>query len=195
MHAQNSISIVQFSGMVVAGDSLYGIPGVAIYVQKAGRGTTTNDIGYFSMPTLSGDTIVISAMGYKKKQMVVPKSDRQSVTMIVELVEDTVYLPIIEIFPYPTEELFKQAFLALNLSDEYQYNRMASNLSPQLLHKMLRSSTMSSKENQRYSLRNQMYPGSIGGTQGFQILNPFAWSSLVKSVRKNKTGSKYDGYE
>lgn len=198
LSAQNSLNIVQFSGMVVGGDSLYGIPGVTIYVPKAGRGTTTNEIGFFSMPTLVGDTVVINALGYKKKSLVVPKSEKQSITMIVELVEDTIYLPIVEIFPYPTEELFKQAFLALNLNDQYQYNRMANNLSPQLLNKLLSSSTMSSKENARYSIRNQMRPGYYGGTQGVNILNminPFAWSNLVKQVRKNKSRSRYETYE
>lgn len=193
--AQNSLNIVQFSGMVVAGDSLYGIPGVSIYVTKAGRGTISNELGYFSMPTLINDTVVLSAMGYKKKQLIVPKSDKQSVTMIVELVEDTIYLPIIEIFPYPTEELFKQAFLAMNISDQYLYQRMANNLNPQILQKMLKNSSMSASENQRYTLKNQFNPGGGGNVQGFQPLNPYAWSNLVKSIRKNKSRSKYENYE
>lgn len=186
MYSQNSLDVVQFSGLVVGGDSLYGIPGVLVYIPKAGRGTNTNESGYFSMPTLAGDTAIIQALGYKKKKIYVPKSERKSVTLIIELQEDTIYLPIIDIFPYPTEEIFKQAFLDLKL-DERGYNSMRYNLNEQTLTRMLSVSTMSSSENQKYSIRNQMNPGmNPNGTNGFQVLNPFAWSSMVKSIRKNK---------
>ncbi|MDX2189170.1 MAG: carboxypeptidase-like regulatory domain-containing protein [Bacteroidota bacterium] len=190
---QGSSNIVQFSGLIVGGDSLYGIPGVTVYVPKAGRGTLTNDAGFFTLPTLVGDTVIIAALGYKKKEIVVPKSEKQSVTLIVELTEDTIYLPIVEIFPYPTEEVFKQAFLSMSSSDQWNYNRMSNNLDPRLLAKLIRNAAPSSGENARYSLRNQMYPGgSIGNTQGFQMFNPYAWSNLVRTVRKNKSKSAYD---
>ncbi|TAF78108.1 MAG: carboxypeptidase-like regulatory domain-containing protein [Bacteroidetes bacterium] len=190
---QNSLDVVQFSGLVVGGDSLFGIPGVLIYIPKAGRGTNTNEAGYFSMPTLAGDTAVVQALGYKKKKILVPKSDRKSVTLIIELQEDTVYLPIVDIFPYPTEEIFKKAFLDLKL-DERGYSSMRYNLNEQTLMKMLSASSMSSSENQKYSIRNQMNPGTgPNGMQGFQLLSPFAWSSLVKTVRRNKQKYK-DSY-
>ncbi len=184
--SQNSLDVVQFSGLVVGGDSLYGIPGVLVYIPKAGRGTNTNESGYFSMATLAGDTAVIQALGYKKKKIYVPKSERKSVTLIIELQEDTVYLPIIDIFPYPTEEVFKKAFLDLKL-DERGYTSMRYNLNEQTLAKMLTASNMSATENQKFSIRNQMNPGmNPNGTNGFQLLSPFAWSRMIKNIRKNK---------
>lgn len=189
--AQGGKDVIQFSGLVVGGDSLYGIPGVYVFVPKAGRGTSTNETGFFSLPTLTGDSVSISAIGFKNKIIVVPKSDKQSITVIVELQEDTAFYPIVEIFPYPTEELFKQAFLALKLSDNDKYNNLYANLSPNLLHRMIINSAMSGSENQKYSLRNQIYPGSsINYVQGFQLLNPFAWSRLVKSIRKGDSKKK-----
>ncbi len=183
--AQSSKNIVQFSGLVVGGDSLYGIPGVFIAIPKAGRGTITNDAGFFSLPTLVGDTLEISAIGFKKRRLGVPKSDKQSITLIIEMQEDTAFYPIIEIFPYPTEELFKKAFLALQLPDKAMYNNMYAGTDQLLLQRMIINSTMSSGENQKYSLRNQMlYPGAPIGSGGFQLFNPFAWGNLVKSIRK-----------
>jgi len=183
--AQNSKNIVQFSGLVVGGDSLYGIPGVFIAIPKAGRGTITNDAGFFSIPTLVGDSLEISAIGYKKRRLGVPKSDRQSITLIIEMQEDTAFYPIIEIFPYPTEALFKKAFLALQLPDKAMYNNMYAGTDQLLLQRMIINSTMSSSENQKYSLRNQMlYLGSPIGSGGFQLFNPFAWGNLVRSIRK-----------
>ncbi|MDX2194896.1 MAG: carboxypeptidase-like regulatory domain-containing protein [Cytophagales bacterium] len=182
------LPLVQFSGIVVGGDSLYGIPGVYVYVRKAGRGTITNDAGYFSMATLAGDSVKVNALGYKEKVIVVPKSDKNSYTIIVELVEDTTYYPIVEIFPYPTEEVFKQAFLSLQLPDQLFYSRSASNLNPYILQRMVMNYAMNSNENYKYSLRSQLYPGSPAYISGvnFNILNPFAWSSLIKQARRRK---------
>ena len=183
--AQGARNVVQFSGLVVGGDSLYGIPGVYLSIPKAGRGTSTNEAGFFSIPTLAGDTVVISAIGFKKKNMVVPKSDRQSVTVIIQLQEDTAYYPIVEIFPYPTEELFKQAFLSLKLNNGDMYKNMSGNIDPALLQRMIINSAMTSSENAKYTIRNQMYQGSsYNYVQGFQLLNPFAWSRLIKSIKK-----------
>src|SRR5687768_13210014 len=72
-NAQQKKRVIQLSGVVLEEDSVSGVPvpGVHIYVPKAGRGTTTNGMGFFSMPVLEGDEIVISAVGY----------DRQNVTV------------------------------------------------------------------------------------------------------------------
>ncbi|MEJ2005976.1 MAG: carboxypeptidase-like regulatory domain-containing protein, partial [Cyclobacteriaceae bacterium] len=63
--AQGKRHVIQLSGIVLSEeDTTRGLPGVHVYVPKAGRGTTTNNLGYFSMPVLPGDEIVISAIGY-----------------------------------------------------------------------------------------------------------------------------------
>lgn len=187
--AQGVRNVIQFSGLVVGGDSLYGIPGVHVVVPKTGRGTSTNDLGYFTLATLVGDTVEVTALGFKKKNIVVPKSEKQSVTLVIELQEDTAYYPIVEIFPYPTEEAFKEAFLALRLPDDANFARMSSNIDASLLQRMMIKSSMSNTENQKYSLKSQMYPNYV---QGFQIFNPYAWSNLVKGIRKNKNKPKVD---
>lgn len=180
--AQRAKQITQLSGLVVGGDSLFGIPGVLIHIPKAGRGTITNETGYFSIPCIAGDSVIVSAVGYKKQSLVVKFSEKQSQTVIIELKEDTIFLPVVEIFPYPTEELFKKAFLELNLSNQGQYNNMGANLDIQIMQRMIINSQMSANENQKYSLRNQMY-GPVYG-QGFQIFNPYAWKNVIRSFRK-----------
>lgn len=182
--AQNSRNIVQFSGLVVGGDSLYGIPGVYLTIPKAGRGTVTNDQGFFSMPTLAGDSVEISTIGYKKKKIVVPKSEKQSITVIIELQEDTTFYPIVEIFPYPTEDVFKKAFLSMKMDKNGMYNNMYSNVDPVLMQRLVMNQNMTPTESFKYSLRNQMYlPGGQVGSGGFN-LNPFAWGQTIKAIRK-----------
>src|SRR5215218_9108602 len=87
--AQGKPQVIQFSGLVTSGDSLYGVPGVTVYVPKAGRGTVTNDYGYFSMAVLAGDSVVIRAVGYQHLTVKIPKNyNKQSYSVILELKED-----------------------------------------------------------------------------------------------------------
>ncbi|MBW3545794.1 MAG: carboxypeptidase-like regulatory domain-containing protein, partial [Bacteroidetes bacterium] len=103
--AQRKAPVVQFSGIVLdSEDSSAVLPGVHVYVPKAGRGTVSNMLGYFSMPVLVGDSVVISYLGYQKQKFRIPNNAGDAITVIVELSPDTTYLPEITIFPYPTEQ-------------------------------------------------------------------------------------------
>src|SRR5690606_40244802 len=72
--AQSRKRVIQLSGIVMGADSSSFVPGVHAYVPKAGRGTTTNEVGFFSMPALVGASIVISAVGYHRRHYIVPPS-------------------------------------------------------------------------------------------------------------------------
>ena len=65
--AQYQRRVVQLSGVVIGMDSSRAIPGVHVYVPKAGRGCVTNNAGFFSMPVLTGDSVVISAVGFVRQ--------------------------------------------------------------------------------------------------------------------------------
>jgi hypothetical protein len=50
--AQGKEPIIQFSGIIIGGDNSEPVAGAHIYVPKAGRGTSTNPYGFFSMPVM-----------------------------------------------------------------------------------------------------------------------------------------------
>lgn len=184
---QGGTRVIQFSGVILGEDSVSGVPGVHIYVPKAGRGTTSNVYGYFSMPALVGDSVVVSAVGYEKQSFIVPGDKGDNFTVVIELVTDTTYLPPVEILPYPTEELFKQAVLALKLPDERDYRNMEESLRGDLLLQMMQGTSMDASENYRYYTNQQF----LSMTDRFQprsnpLLNPFAWAQFIKSLKKNK---------
>ncbi|HEX6225196.1 MAG TPA: carboxypeptidase-like regulatory domain-containing protein, partial [Chryseolinea sp.] len=116
-NAQQKKRVIQLSGVVLEEDSVSGVPvpGVHIYVPKAGRGTTTNGMGFFSMPVLEGDEITISAVGYDRQNVTVESDWPEYQTIIITLTQDTTFLPEVVVFPFPTEEVFKQAVLAMNM--------------------------------------------------------------------------------
>lgn len=177
--------VIQFSGVVATQDTLSGIMGAHVYVPKGGRGTTTNYYGYFSFPVLEGDSVVVSVVGFQKKHVIIPKLDEDSYTMIIAMVEDTTYLPELEILPYPTEEIFKEAVLAYRIPNQGDLNNMNKNLDPMTLIEMARITPMDGSENHRYFTQQQaIYLHDGYGPRYNPLLNPFAWAEFFKSLKK-----------
>ncbi len=183
--AQGERRVLQLSGLVLGEDSTSALAGANIFVPKAGRGTSTNQYGYFSLAVLAGDSVVFSSIGYKKQHYIVPLGVSESQTIVVELQADTTILPAIEIFPFPTEEMFKEAVLALQLPDEDQYNNMRNNLGAELLAKMFSNMPMDGNMNYRYYMQQQFDRMQYSaGPRPNPLLNPFAWGQFIKSLKQ-----------
>ncbi len=168
-----------------------GLFGVHVYVPAAGRGTVTNQYGYFSLPVLLGDSVIISVVGYQKQNFIIPGNQGDSFTVLVEMVTDTTILSSVEIFPYPTEELFKEAILALNLpvDDESQVD----NLGQEVLARMAQIMSMDASQNYKYYMNQQFYQlHNTYSQQRFNnpLLNPVNWASFIKSLRRGDLKKK-----
>lgn len=183
--AQGKKQIIQFSGVVVEEDSTStGLFGVHVYVPKVGRGTVTNQYGYFSMPVLEGDSVLISAVGYQKQHFIIPGNQGESFTVLVELASDTTMLSSVEIFPYPTEEMFKEAILALNLPVDDRSQE--DNLGEEVLARMALNMPMDASQNYKYYMNQQFYQIHNRYSQrrfNNPLLNPVNWARFVKSLR------------
>ncbi len=175
--------IVQLSGVILNSDSTIAIPGVNIYVPKKGRGTSSNRFGYFSMPVVAGDSVVFSFIGLKRQTINIPLDiEEDKVSYILTMVEDEIALAEVEVMPYPTEEEFKNAILAMNVDAELPLNR--GNLSPQLLLKWAEEMPASGNENFRQFTNQQMMQNMDRyGPRPLPLLNPFAWAQFIKSIK------------
>ena len=190
--AQQKKRVIQLSGVVLEEDSVSGapVPGVHIYVQKAGRGTTTNGMGFFSMPVLEGDEIIISAVGYDRQNVTVAPDWPEFQTIIVTLTQDTTFLPEVVIFPFPTEEVFKQAVLAMNMPlDNDGIDKR--NFNQELLALMVKTTPMDGYQNQRYYLDQW----ANSATSRYQpvtnpFLNVFNWAKFFSSLKENNKKKK-----
>lgn len=179
--------VIQFSGVVVNKDSTMGIPGVHVYVPGKRRGTSANPYGYFSFPLLAGDTVAFSAVGFRKKYFRVPFTEKDSHNMIVYLEEDTTMLDELEILPYPTEEMFKEAVLAMRLPNSEDLNNMDRNLDPYILTNMYTNMPMDGSMNHRYfTMQQAEYLHDAYGVRSNPLMNPFAWAQFFKSLKKKK---------
>ncbi|WP_185974413.1 carboxypeptidase-like regulatory domain-containing protein [Litoribacter populi] len=186
VHAQDDQErrILQLSGIILNADSTDAIPGVNVYVPKKGRGTSSNNFGYFSMPVAEGDSVLFTFIGLKKQSFVIPKDhEDDKISLIVTMDTDEILLGEIEVMPYPTEDEFKRAVLALNLEEEMPLNR--GNLSPQLLLRWAEEMPASGDENFRGFTRQQvMQTQDRYGPRPLPLLNPFAWRDFIRSIKR-----------
>lgn len=182
----NKRNIIQLSGIILGEDSVSGLPGVHVYVPKAGRGTSSLGNGFFSMPVLAGDSVVISSVGYIRQHYIVPSDMNEDfLTIIVEMSTDNTFLKEVTILPFPTEEVFKQAVLALNLPEDNRIDRR--NLNAELMALMMRTTPMDGNLNYRYYMdqyNSSITDRSLGRTNPF--LNPFNWARFFRDLKQNK---------
>lgn len=183
--------VIQFSGLVVTGSQSVGVPYASIYVPRTSRGTYSNEFGFFSFPLLIGDTCMVKSQGFRPQKYIIPDDGRESISVVLYLQSDTTLLPEVEILPFPTEEDFKRAFLALRLP-ETDMNRMRQNLNPRMLERMRFNLGMDGGLNHLYFTRQQaenlVNQNFIPGTT--QILNPFAWGKFLESVKSDRERKK-----
>ena len=182
--------VIQLSGIILNADSTDAIPGVNIYVPTKGRGTSSNSFGYFSMPVAAGDSVVFSYIGLERQSFKVPEdTERDQISLILTMMEDAYTLTEVEVMPYPTEEEFKNAVLAMNVEETPQLNQ--GNLSPQLLLRWAEQMPASGNENFR-GFQNQqlMQIQDRYGPRSFPLLNPFAWAKFIQSIKNGDLKSR-----
>ena len=194
--AQGKPKVVQFSGIVATGDSLYGVPGVTVYVPKAGRGTITNDFGYFSLAVLAGDSIVVRAVGYQHLTIKIPRNyDKQSYSVVLELKEDMNVLPEVRVWPYPTEKDFKQAFMNLKLPSK-DLTGPERSLNEKLMAEIFTNTPVSASANFRNTMDMQQlqYDRNRGIAPNpytnNPLLNPLSWFKFINQVKNGDLKKK-----
>lgn len=182
--------VIQLSGIILNADSTDAVPGVNIYVPKKGRGTSSGRFGYFSMPVLEGDSVVFTFIGLKKQSFKVPeKVENDRISLILTMQVDEIALAEIEVMPYPTEEEFKKAVIAMNVVDPMSISR--SNMSPEMLLRWAESMPASGAENYRYFQQGQMLQNQdLYGPRPLRILDPFAWSQFIRSIKRGDLKNK-----
>ncbi|HAS60022.1 MAG TPA: membrane receptor RagA [Algoriphagus sp.] len=191
VHAQErERKVIQLSGVILNADSTDAVPGVNVYVPKKGRGTSSGRFGYFSMPVLEGDSIVFSFIGLKRQTFKVPDNvENDRISLILTMEVDEIALAEVEVMPYPTEDEFKKAVLAMNVVDPMSISR--ANMSPEMLLRWAESMPASGNENFRYFQQGVMQQNQdIYGPRPLRLLDPFAWAQFIRSIKRGDLKSR-----
>ncbi len=185
-HAQDEPQrkVIQLSGIVLNADSTDAVAGVNIYVPTKGRGTSSGRFGYFSMPVLEGDSVVFSFIGLKRQTFKIPeKVESDRISLILTMQVDEIALAEIEVMPFPTEDEFKRAVIAMNVVDPMSISR--SNMSPEMFLRWAEAMPASGNENFRYFQEAQMLQNQdLYGPRTLRLLDPFAWGQFIRSIKR-----------
>lgn len=105
------------SGTIVNGTTNEILSGANIISNKQ-IGTKSNGIGEFEIKVTANDTLKISFIGFKSIDYITPFKDEGKYLIKFKLYVDSIDLDEIEIFPWPTYEEFKEAFLSMDKQNE-----------------------------------------------------------------------------
>ncbi|MGE0569062.1 MAG: hypothetical protein AB7O73_14075, partial [Bacteroidia bacterium] len=187
---KESEQYLQFSGIVLDQDSLTPIPFVSILVNDKGR-TVSDYYGFFTVVASPGDVISFLSLTHKNRSFKIADSVGLKYYYAIQiLTRDTVQLQTVDVYPWPSKEEFKQAFLSLDLSDT-DYDRADKNLNQNALSFIERNMVISGSEAYKNSMKNyytKIY--TVGQQPQIQLMNPIAWAQFIDSWRKKNKTSK-----
>ena len=181
----NTPQVVQVSGLVVTGDSLSPLPYCTVFRSRDRRGTTTDIRGFFSLPTLAGDTVEFSSLGYISQQVVIPGGGELGrVNLVQPLGRDTVNMADAFVYPWPTRERFKQEFLALGLPNKGLDPAWDSPIDPIDIYDRLTEVGRDGQSTSTSVLSAQAkQAGYAGQAPPVNLLNPVAWAQFIQALK------------
>lgn len=180
--------LIQFSGVTISRDSLFPVPFATILVKNTDRGTTSDYYGYFSFVAKKGDTITFSSISYKDGQFIVSDTlEGFRYSLIQTMSRDTIELATVDIYPWPTPQQFREAFLNLDIPDD-DLEIARRNLSEEYLEDRLDRAPMTASMNFRWTNQqrsNQLYyAGQSRMNNLSNLLNPIAWAKFIEAWKR-----------
>ncbi len=192
---QNQDEVIQLSGFVLTqeGEDILPVPFVNIAVLNTSRGTYSNENGFFSLPVRKGELIIFSAIGFKTVEYSVPdtlEGDWHTIGQVLEV--DSLNLPEIVVYPWPSRENFRVEFLAMEINDGLQ-ERALANLQPYTMNEMLEYLPRSGREIAKVYFNNQAIQNySAGQYRPMPIFNAVSWQKFIKAVKNGDFKNKKD---
>jgi len=179
--------LVQLSGVVVSEETLGELPYTTVLNKTGQRGVFCDYYGYFTMVVYPGDTLLFSAYGHKTSNYIVPDTLKNQFYSIIHVMEvDTIDLPSVEVYPWPSREDFARAFVNMDPYDD-AIRRAQRQLSGESLAfaaarldidgSLAYGSVQSQYQTKLYT-QNQLPANNL--------LNPYAWSKLIKDWKEGK---------
>jgi hypothetical protein len=190
--AQGQRKAVIFTGRVV-GKNANVLSKVYIFIPKAGRGTLSDESGYFAVPVFPGDSILFSHLSYEKQYLTIPyRLMEDSYSAIIMLKDDVKTLKEVRVYPYSTEQEFKDAFLSMKLPDDLDRKTLEKNTNPDYLMQMTMITPMTAMGNYRAFMDQQQYgrDNSAYRSNVNTPLNPFALLNAIKSIKRGDLKTK-----
>jgi hypothetical protein len=183
------IKLIQLNGRVI-NEMLEPLPFSHILIMNSYRGAITNNSGRYTLVVEAGDTVLFSAVGYKRKYLRMPGTVTNPFLQLDVVLEvDTLMIDAVEIYPWKSYEEFKEAFVNLKLPTD-DMERARRNIA------LLRTQIIMDYEPDGYAnfknIMEQQYRQTYSQNmnQSWQILNPFAWAKFFEALKRGDYKSK-----
>ncbi len=183
--------LIQFSGVVVENDSLRPISNTSIFAKNTYHGTMSDFFGYFSFVAQIGDTIEFTALGYKTHTFTIPDTLHSTKYSLIQMMrKDTLMLGVVTIYPWPSKEQFKKAFVETPVPDN-DLDRARRNLDASQMAARAAAMPNDGYMNYKTSLQQQYsrlyYAGQLPPNN---LLNPIAWYKFVEAWKRGDFKNK-----
>jgi hypothetical protein len=184
-------NLIQFSG-VIRNLKYEPVEHVHIINLRRGSGTISNYKGMFSFIVQPGDSILFRAIAYKNSLVVIPDTLSDShYPRDVYLLNDTIRLAEVKIFPWKSYEEFKVAFVNLELPND-DMQRAAKNIElikAQLNMDFEPNADLAFKNSMKQQYEKLYYAGQY---PSISILNPFNWIKFFEALQDGDFKKKKD---
>ena len=178
--------LVQFSGVIINTDSSTVVPYVNI-TNKTDRNQvfSANYKGYFSFVAHEGDTLLFSAIGYKREGIIIPRDLPESkFTIMVKMKQEIINLPTVRVFPWASMDDFKREFLTMKFADD-DLAIAAKNVSRESLAALASNLPRDGQEMQNLNFQNnhtRLVNRNMNQRMSNPLLSPFAWGALIQQI-------------
>jgi len=191
LHAQDisidSTKILQISGVVIGEDDLEPLPYSTVWNRTLRKGVISDYLGFFTLVSFPGDTLVFNFMGYKSSTYIIPDSLEDNRYSLVHMLErDTLNMPEVVVYPWPSREEFARYFVNMNPYDDAM-RRAQRELSNESLAftaaRLSNDATLAYGYAQNQRLTKLYTNGQLPANN---LFNPYAWAKLVQDWKAGK---------
>lgn len=178
--------LVQFSGIIYNVDSNVVVPYVTVTNKnKNNKTVSANFQGYFSFVAAQGDTILFSAVGYRREALVIPDMEgEKSYTVVVKMKPIVVNLPMVSVLPWASVDEFTKEFMSMKFADD-DLEIAKKNVARSSLLAMARDLPRDGQEMRGVNFQNNhiaLTNKAINQRMANPLLNPFAWGSFIQQI-------------
>lgn len=182
-------SLIQLSGIVISGETIEPLPYTTIFDRTQHRGVIADYFGYFSTVVFPGDTLLFSFFGYKTSTYIVPDTLSDNRYSIIHMIEkDTLNLPEVTVYPWPSREDFARAFIDMRPYDD-ALRRAQRELSGESLAFI--AARLEGDASLSYGAAQQLAATKLytqNQLPANNLFNPYSWAKLIQDWKAGKLG-------
>lgn len=186
-NAIDTARLIQLSGVAIGETDMNPVSYTTIFDKTSKHGVIADYYGFFSMVVYPGDTLLFSGYSYKTSTYVVPDSLAENRYSIIHMLQkDTVNLPEVTVYPWPSREDFARAFVEMQPYDD-AIRRAQRELSGESLAFV--AARLDTDASLSYgNVMNQQYTKLYTNRQmpANNLLNPYSWAKLIQDWKAGK---------